>query len=270
MARKGGRTPPRPAVPHDTLLEAVLFSAGKPLALPELAQASGIGEGEIRRQLAGLVKKWAAIPGAIELVPIGGKFAMQLRGPLNLAVAKVARVDLPRPVLKTLALVAYYQPMLQSELLRMLGPKVYEHVKELVDKGFVFRKPHGRSMILATTRLFPEYFGIAGDTRNAIKEWIAKQVGITIQKRDLTDKEKQLLKEIEQEETLEEASPSGPAPDGSPEGSPGEAADAGGGDGKEREGTDVRAKGPEQGEEREPYDEEGDGEDDEDDEDEEK
>ena len=48
--------------------------------------------------------------------------------------------------------------MEQSKLVKMLGSGVYEHMKEMMEKGFVTRVKKGRTMAIHTTPKFSEYF----------------------------------------------------------------------------------------------------------------
>jgi segregation and condensation protein B len=62
-------------------------------------------------------------------------------------------------VMKTLALIAYKQPISQSAVIKYRNNKAYDHLKVLVDEGFVKKEPIGRTYSLTTTTKFIEYFG---------------------------------------------------------------------------------------------------------------
>jgi chromosome segregation and condensation protein ScpB len=62
--------------------------------------------------------------------------------------------------------------MLQKELKRKLGDKVYEHVSELVELGMIQRDRKGRSFELNVTPAFMEYFGINADNQNELKSYL--------------------------------------------------------------------------------------------------
>jgi segregation and condensation protein B len=84
--------------------------------------------------------------------------------------------------LKTLALIAFHQPVKQSNLRRMIGPKVYDHVDELSAMKLINAKKHGTTEMLTTTKLFPEYFGIDTTKPEEIREFLAKKVIASIEK----------------------------------------------------------------------------------------
>ena len=83
-----------------------------------------------------------------------------------------------RDVLKTAALIAYHQPVLQSRLCEMVGDKAYEHVRELVERNLVLARPEGRSLELTTSRFFPEFFGLKAKNAVEIKRYLASMAGV--------------------------------------------------------------------------------------------
>jgi len=94
----------------------------------------------------------------------------------------IAKPEIQSHHLKTLALIAFHQPIKQSNLRRMIGPRVYDHVDELVLMKLVHSKPHGTTEMLTTTKLFPEYFGIDSTKPEEIREFLAKKVIGSIEK----------------------------------------------------------------------------------------
>ena len=63
-----------------------------------------------------------------------------------------------RGVMKTLAFIAYKQPISQSVVIKYRNNKAYDHLKLLVDEDSL-KKAKGRTFILTTTSKFIEYFG---------------------------------------------------------------------------------------------------------------
>ncbi len=54
----------------------------------------------------------------------------------------------------------------------MRGSGAYDHIKDLIERGFVESVPYGRSRQLSTTLLFADYFGLKRNDPKAIKEKI--------------------------------------------------------------------------------------------------
>jgi len=189
------------------IVEAALYSAGKPLTLDDLVRVTGLDEAAVKEHLRALAREYERRGSAIEVAQIGTRWTMQIRPEYAEKARPFAPPELDRELLKTAALIAYHQPILQSDLYDMIGEKVYEHTKALEDLKLISRKPSGRSFELTTTRYFAEFFGLKTTNREGIRRMMAERAGIPY-------KEKQ-------EPAAETAGPApGPVPTGSLESSP--------------------------------------------------
>ena len=103
---------------------------------------------------------------------LGHKYALQLKTKAVEYGRRLAPQEIPSYLLRTLALIAHEQPMLQTELKYKLGDKVYEHVGELLELGMVQRERKGRSFELSVTPAFMEYFGINANNQNELKAYL--------------------------------------------------------------------------------------------------
>lgn len=164
----------------ERVVEAALFSAGRPVSVEELQEATGLQPELIRQTLRKLIRSSKNRDTSLEVTRAGSKYAMQLKAELVPAAAKLAQMDIPRRLLKTLALIAYHQPVKQSTLLDMVGPKIYDHVKDLHKLGMILESPQGQTKLLSTSSRFPEYFGIKTTKREEIKKWMAEKIGIKV------------------------------------------------------------------------------------------
>jgi len=171
---------PKGAFDPKLLVEGVLFSAGHALQVVEIEQATGLARKDVLRALRRLASEYRRRNTTIEVAKVGGRWTMQLKEEVTPQARSVAPPEVPGRLLKTLALIAYHQPVRQSELMEMVGPKVYEQVKELADMGLVIAAPKGSTKMLTTTQRFLEYFGIANARRDYIKRFLADRVGIKL------------------------------------------------------------------------------------------
>lgn len=160
------------------IVEAALFSAGRALTAEDLARTTRLDPEVVKGHLRALAKEYAQRHSAIEVTPIGTKWTMQIRSEFADRARAFAPPEIDRDVLKTAALIAYHQPLLQSNLFDMIGSKVYEHTKMLEDLGLIARKPSGRSLALTTTRYFAEFFGLKSTGRDDIRRLMAQKAGI--------------------------------------------------------------------------------------------
>lgn len=184
--RAGARRQGAEAAPRDPVrvVEAALFSAGRPLLVDELAENTGVHKPDCRKALAALQKEYDEKGLALEIARAGDKWAMQVRAQYAPAVVRLAPMEIPIKVLKTLALIAYHQPLLQSDLVDMVGAKAYDHVQVLKDAGLIGKRVQGNSFHLVTTPQFPEYFGLPATEREQIKRFLADKLGIPLPNKD--------------------------------------------------------------------------------------
>lgn len=171
---------PEPELDPVLVVEAALFSAGKPVSVDEIAENAGLEKRKVLPALKELQARYAAAHTALEIGRAGEKWGMQVRTTYVPSTTKLAPMEIPIKLLKTLALIAYHQPVLQSDLKEMVGPKVYDHIGELTELGLVRKRVHERSFLLVTSDRFPEYFGIPASDREGIKHFLADKVGLKL------------------------------------------------------------------------------------------
>jgi segregation and condensation protein B len=160
-------------------VEAVLFAAGKPQSVHELAEALGLDDHRpVQRALKLLSRAYDGRQTSLEVRHVGDRYALQLRPQFVAAVQSVTPVDLPPRTLKALTLIAYHQPMLQSLLARMLGDAAYEEVAKLRELHLIQAEPHGSTLELRTTRAFVEYFGIPSSDPSEIRKFLTQKLGL--------------------------------------------------------------------------------------------
>ena len=156
----------------ERLIEAALFSAAGPVTVAELKEASGLDVRTVRSALKNLADEYNSSDRAIEIAKMGPRYAMQVKKEYSTPAARLADLSVPKDVLKTASLIAYYQPILQSKLSELLGSKVYGHVRTLDELGLIRCKPKKNSVQLTTTKKFIETFGIDARSRDEVKAWI--------------------------------------------------------------------------------------------------
>ncbi len=152
-------------------IEAALYASDRPLALDELEKTVGTSsETYVRKLLEELSGKYEE-NGSLELKETNEElFTLQLREEFMPKVEGIVpKTKLTRGALKTLAVIAYKQPIKQSELAEIRGGRVYQYVKKLLELGFIEAKPHKRTKVLRTSKKFAGYFGFE-DQMDKIRE----------------------------------------------------------------------------------------------------
>jgi len=153
------------------LIEAALFVAGHPLSLSGLETLIS-AEADVKELLASLIEEYNE-KGALEIVRMNEEVVMQVRAEYAEAVRSIAQRDLETPVLRTLAVIAYHQPVTQSKIAEIRGNKAYGHVHELLARKLIEALPHGRTKLLQTTEAFADYFGFETNDKEEIRQKIA-------------------------------------------------------------------------------------------------
>ncbi|ALM76277.1 SMC-Scp complex subunit ScpB [Thermococcus barophilus] len=179
------------------LVEAALFVAGRPLSVKELSKALGIRSLDYLEKLIELIAaEYAERKSAIEVVRVlGDKYVMQVKQEYSQRVIHLMpKPDLRTGELKTLALIAYLQPIEQSKIIKLRGSQAYEHIKHLLQMGLIYAEPYERTKLLGTTQKFAELYGFPENDPLLIKEAFKKVVHAEyadlIEKLEKTEKDK--------------------------------------------------------------------------------
>ncbi|MBO6272500.1 SMC-Scp complex subunit ScpB [bacterium] len=156
-------------------IEAVLFTTAKVLQIEDIAQILETDDVEaVEEAMLDLIMDYATRDGALEIDDENG-YILQVKDEHMDIVEKLCPIEISKPVLKTLTVIALKEPIRQS-VLKEYRSNAYEHIQELVEKGLVAktRDKNGRSFNVSTTPKFAEYFKLKGDLRSLMKQDIAE------------------------------------------------------------------------------------------------
>jgi segregation and condensation protein B len=161
------------------IIEAALFAAGIPIDEATLKELVGKRK-KVTKIISALMDDYKSRETGLEILELEGKYVMQVKPKYAELVRSVAPKELASPVLRTLSMIAYHQPILQSDLVEIRGSSAYDHFRELEERGLIKREPLGRSKIITTSPGFSEYFGLESSDPEYIKQKIiemAKEQG---------------------------------------------------------------------------------------------
>ncbi|MFH0948909.1 MAG: SMC-Scp complex subunit ScpB [Candidatus Aenigmatarchaeota archaeon] len=152
------------------LMEAMLFTTHEPLSLHDIAKALKIRDEKVEELVVMLREKYINPEHGISLSEAGG-FRLVVKHQFIEKVSHLTpHADMSRGVLRVLSIVAFHEPIAQCEIVKIIGNRTYEYVKELNEKVLIKSEKKGRTRMLSTTPHFEEYFGIS-------KEEFKKQAG---------------------------------------------------------------------------------------------
>lgn len=142
------------------MIEAALFMSGRELSVPELKKLTGIASaGHIREMIGELGEEYAKRGSAVEIFEMDGAYLMKIKDDYVPHVRQFAQdVTVSRPALRTLSYIARHNGILKSQVVKRIGPAVYDDVRELVKNGFILQRKYGRSSKLFLTDKFRAYF----------------------------------------------------------------------------------------------------------------
>jgi len=150
------------------VLEAALYVAGRPLDLKTLGRLVRTrSKRKVRRLAKTLMEKYKNRDTALEILELEGeRFVLQLKAEYTPKVRRLAtRQLLSMGPLKTLAYIAYRQPVPQLQVIDVRGHHAYGHLKQLEDLDLIIRERAGRKKVIRTTEFFADYFALSHDLR---------------------------------------------------------------------------------------------------------
>ena len=150
------------------IVESLLFVAEEPLTVERLTKIiSGSQAGQLRQALEELETEYEARKGGFFLNQVAGGYQFRTR-PEHLEWIK--RMVQPKPLhlskaaLETLAIIAYKQPVIRSDIEHIRGVDCGGVLRALLERKFIRvlgrRELPGRPLIYATTKRFLEVFGL--------------------------------------------------------------------------------------------------------------
>jgi len=158
-------------MPQPTLkqiVEGVLFSAPHPLSMDKLRRLVPETEKDrVAETVRELVDEYASRDGGIFLARVAGGYQFRTAAHLAPWTAKLRQtpsLKLSRAALETLAVIAYRQPVIRSEVEYLRGVDSGGIIRSLLDMRLIRvagrKEIPGRPLIYATTRHFLELFGL--------------------------------------------------------------------------------------------------------------
>ena len=149
------------------ILEAVLFAAGDPLSLPEIADILELDENKTRGLLSELENELKTKNSGIILQSVAGGYQLLTRPEFFYAVKKLAQVKekkLSTPTMETLSIIAFKQPITKQEIENIRGVRIERALAKLLEINLIEEKGRkeilGHPILYGTTDVFLRTFGL--------------------------------------------------------------------------------------------------------------
>ena len=148
-------------------LEALLFAAGEPLGVPQLAELLGMTKPQAWELLGQLQEEYNAEKRGLELREVAEGWQLCTKACHHEAIMQLAdtqELKLSNAAMETLAIIAYRQPVTRAEMEAVRGVKVDGVVNTLLEWELIAeagrKETIGRPIVYKTTKRFLEVFGL--------------------------------------------------------------------------------------------------------------
>ena len=150
------------------IIESLLFVAQEPLSVDRLKKILEHAETrEIRQALEDISVEFEARKGGFYLHRVAGGYQVRSRPEYSTWIKRLLQPKpfrLSKAALETLAIIAYKQPVIRSDVEHVRGVDCGGVLKVLLERGFIRvmgrKEIPGRPLIYGTTRRFLEVFGL--------------------------------------------------------------------------------------------------------------
>ena len=140
------------------LLEAILFTTTDPLTFEQMQKLTKSRKDEMEKLLVELNQRYSNENSGIKISDMGGYKLIVKNEYIQNVADLTPHADMSRGLLRVLSVIAYHEPIKQSDIVKVIGNRTYDYVKELSEKGLINVEKKSRTRILTTTDKFEEYF----------------------------------------------------------------------------------------------------------------
>lgn len=136
-----------------------MFTTDEPLGMEELEKIIKLKRDEIEKLLTVLRNRYSSNESGIKVSDIGGYQLIVKQDYIQNVSNLTPHADLSRGLLRVLSIIAYHEPIKQSDIVKVVGNRTYDYVKELENRGLIKSEKKSRTKIMKTTPHFEDYFG---------------------------------------------------------------------------------------------------------------
>lgn len=163
-------------------LEAMLFAAGEPLSVKEIADYLHIEKSQVWSLISELQNEYQSEKRGLMIREIDNKFQLVTKTvyyDMLTVLCKTKEIKLSSAAMETLAIIALKQPVTRAEIESIRGVKSEKVVNTLIDFDLVTeagrKKTLGNPIIYATTDKFLTVFGMTSLAELPQAEGIVKE-----------------------------------------------------------------------------------------------
>ncbi len=163
---------------NEKRVEAILFAVGKEISSERISSLCSLNVKKVDEIMEVLSAKYAEQDNSLQIAKKDNGWKLTVLDEFVPLVSNlVSSTELDRPLMETLAVVAWRYPIVQSEIIKLRGAGAYDHMRALVEQGFIAKERFGRTYRVKLTKKFFNYFDLPSAEA---KEAFLKQVPAAI------------------------------------------------------------------------------------------
>lgn len=186
-------------------IESLFFASNNYLGIETISKFADLTIRNTRKAIKLFEKALEERKSPLVLINDNGAYKLSVKTDYAHIVHRVvSQTELTKSLIETLSVIAWKNPILQSEVVLYRHNKAYEHLAELDDKGFITRQVQGRSKLIRLTSKFYEYFDIPKHSTN-LKDIMPEDVSDSIASSEVELQEKlKVLDKMNEEKQKQE------------------------------------------------------------------
>ncbi len=158
-------------------IESVLYCIPDGVTVDALANKLNLGlKADVGKLLRELQKEYETRKGAIQLIQDGSRWKFSIPNEHTTLVLDAALPEFDKSILETLAYIGWRGGSRQCDVVRVRSNKAYNHIKLLIEKGFIESHKSGLSKWLQPTKKFYEYFNVKSNQKLPISKAVEERL----------------------------------------------------------------------------------------------
>ncbi len=150
--------------PEEKKVEAVLFAVGKEITTERVASLCSLTVEQTESIIQNLQQQYETLDHSLRLVKRDGGWKLTVRDEyVPLVSSIVSSTELERPLMETLAVIAWRYPVIQSDVIKLRSAAAYDHMRALEEQGYINKEKFGRTFRVKLTKKFFEYFDLPSE-----------------------------------------------------------------------------------------------------------
>lgn len=180
---------------NEKKVEAVLFAVGREITSERIASLCSLEIPAVEEILLKLNSIYQEKDSCLKIIRKENGWKLTVHDEFVPIVSNlVSSTELERPLMETLAIIAWKYPIIQSEVVKLRGSGAYEHMKLLEEQGYIEKEKSGRTFKVRLTKKFFEYFDLPSEE--------AKQAFLNKVPKEILQEAEEVSKEADEVERL--------------------------------------------------------------------